>query len=402
MSVPGPSLQPPQPKKIPNISYFAVLYFLVLIEVLCMSVYAHKVSMKWHFWITVLLINFGVIVFAYFIDEWMGETERFRFEQSPDRIICGMAQALPNTGDKIYKRPAQCCAKDKTGFTGYHEMTPNNFQYRPDSGCSSGNSKSKYADTITPQTNCNYEPSKVVENYGDNDLVSKLKDLNVDFYYGDYCGHCQTMKKMLKEAGAEKAVNYKDTSKINLPKGVLGVPHSVSNKTGKTVTGARNSLKELVDALSVNEGYAGSNDLKQKLKELDIDIYYSPACGYCKMLLKSLEEKGVKDVVNLKNTSNNKLPVGVEGVPYSSSNVTKKTATGYMDLEKLVEKLSGSENFEYLKGDEACCDDYYKYDQYLVPGKEVHESLAGGNPNYCNSNCSLKNPGRKNSGILGV
>ena len=59
----------------PNVSYFAVLYFLFLIEVLCMGVYGHKLGVKWHFWLTAITLTFVFIVFAYFIDYWMGNKE---------------------------------------------------------------------------------------------------------------------------------------------------------------------------------------------------------------------------------------------------------------------------------------------------------------------------------------
>ena len=397
----------------PNVSYFAVLYFLFLIEVLCMGVYGHKLGVKWHFWLTAITLTFVFIVFAYFVDSWMGNKESFRFEVSPDKKLCDLARVLPNTGEKIYPSPKMCCPKDRMGYGGKHEMSLNNWPYRADATCNAGADKGRYADTATPQANCEYKGD--VENFEgrDKDLLAQLKELDVDFYYGDYCGFCHQMKEMLKKAGADKVVNFKNTKDKNNkpPDGVAGVPCSVSNTTKAMAVGAQRSVKELVDKLSKKENFHeqsngkpnGGNDLRSKLKALDIDFYHNDGCGFCTMAKKLLKDNGCEDAVNYKKD----VPKGVAGVPHFRSKVTGQQLTGYpKTLENLLAKLGAKtqvkENYKNLRGNEVCCNDYYEYEKYLVPGVKVEQTLAGGNPNYCNGNCQRKHSGQTSSGILGV
>ena len=90
------------------------------------------------------------------------------------------------------------------------------------------------------------------------------------------------------------------------------------------------------------ENYGGS-----KLKDLNVDMFYSANCGHCAKLKKTLEKAGELENVNLKNVNKaehsaemKKLNLGA-GVPALYSRTTKKKQIGNPGtVEALVAKLS--------------------------------------------------------------
>ena len=88
------------------------------------------------------------------------------------------------------------------------------------------------------------------------------------------------------------------------------------------------------------------DDKKKKMKDLNVVMFYSNECGYCKHALDMLKEAGVLEEVTLKNTSTHKLPKNANGVPHFESITTKLTQTGKpSSVDALINKLSVKEKF---------------------------------------------------------
>ena len=84
-----------------------------------------------------------------------------------------------------------------------------------------------------------------------------------------------------------------------------------------------------------------------KLKDLQVDVYYSGSCGHCSSLLKALKDAGETENVTLKNVSDPKHSAEMKkhklggGVPAMRSNTTGKTQIGNPGtVDALVAKLS--------------------------------------------------------------
>jgi hypothetical protein len=84
-----------------------------------------------------------------------------------------------------------------------------------------------------------------------------------------------------------------------------------------------------------------------KLKDLQVDVYYTKYCGHCKALLKALKDAGETENVTLKDVSDPKHSAEMKkhklggGVPAMRSNTTSKTQIGNPgNVDALVAKLS--------------------------------------------------------------
>ena len=80
------------------------------------------------------------------------------------------------------------------------------------------------------------------------DLENIVKKLNIDFYSNDRCGFCNKSKKLFTDENVINSMNIKNNQR--LPNGANGYPHFYSNTTGRSHTGAPNSVKMLIDKLS--------------------------------------------------------------------------------------------------------------------------------------------------------
>tara|TARA_B100000131_G_scaffold316972_2_gene358073 strand:- start:288 stop:902 length:615 start_codon:yes stop_codon:yes gene_type:complete len=86
------------------------------------------------------------------------------------------------------------------------------------------------------------------ENNNDNSLVSKIKNLDIEFYSNDRCGFCHRSKDLFLQEGVIEYMTVKENQP--LPDGVEGFPHFISRKTGKGHTGAPSSVESLINRLS--------------------------------------------------------------------------------------------------------------------------------------------------------
>lgn len=127
-------------------------------------------------------------------------------------------------------------------YNGWQQMVPGRFV--PTSG----------ANHIVPSHRENWctQRSFCRENYGN----SKLRDLQVDVYYSDSCGHCKSLLKALKDAGETENVTLKDVSdpkhSAEMRKHNLGggVPAARSRVNGNTQIGNPGTVEALVAKLS--------------------------------------------------------------------------------------------------------------------------------------------------------
>ena len=259
-------------------------------------------------------------------------------------------------------------------------------------------------------------------NPGDLDiLISKLKDgqensdnmnnlrndfnrLKIKMYYKDQCGYCQQAKEMLMNNNLLDLVRLVDATKNELPQGVDGVPYFVSETTGKSLVGRPQNIVVLVKELDGEDNK--DSGLKDVLKNLNITMYYSDNCMFCHKMKDALQEKGLLDAVKLVDVKDGGMPQDAQGVPHFVSEKTGKSASGYMEIEKLIDQLSLRENFststtaimphflreinmnsmnknlENVTTKEDYVDynrfdnNYYKYNDYSKTGAEVVSTLA--------------------------
>ena len=219
------------------------------------------------------------------------------FQVSPKRQLGMLEGVLPTNDNEIYapslNYPVQgagiTCSKPYVGYEGDFEMTvgrwknsgwsrpdafaynPSQFAPTPTGNCGTGMCNNVCTPENVGDAYSNHiflpnQPKDVqlgmknyyVEQYGNN----AVKDLDIIMYYSNGCGFCTQAKKMLKQAGVADFITFYNSREHPLPKGVNGVPHFVSKKTGKSKTGAPRSVEDLVEALSVKENFGNYYEFK--------------------------------------------------------------------------------------------------------------------------------------------
>jgi glutaredoxin len=233
---------------------------------------------------------------------------------------------------------------------------PSNKEIRPFPGLGPG------PVTPTPKPinrSCPTENLPIVEGFNDTqDVTRKLKSLNILFFC-DMSGNCPHSKRFMVEMSkqlsepVDKVFIMKDISASEQNKqmftnyGGYATPYFFSLKTNKSVTGYVQNASQLESMLKgiLKEGYANeNNDMKGKVKELDIVMFSSPHCGFCKMMKEVLKKHNLEDVIeiveDLDNSNYKHMKGQVRGFPTMMSKKTGKTSVGYSDnVAILIEKL---------------------------------------------------------------
>ena len=85
--------------------------------------------------------------------------------------------------------------------------------------------------------------------------VDALRNLDVNVLLSKTCGHCKTFRNLLEKENASNAVkiyynNDPEANAVFSKYSFNGVPFMFSAKTGKYITGAPNSISQLVQSLS--------------------------------------------------------------------------------------------------------------------------------------------------------
>jgi glutaredoxin len=145
------------------------------------------------------------------------------------------------------------------------------------------------------------------------DLKTKIKNLNLLIYVDTQnCGHCQNMKKLLRQNDLLDVVELKEiTIPCNrqelLSLGGQGVPFILSRNLGTSVTGVPPNLEGLVVMLRQQKKPQESKippHLEKKLKDLKLVIYVSDMCSHCKMYKQFINENGIRHLFKIVNVAN--------------------------------------------------------------------------------------------------
>jgi len=193
-------------------------------------------------------------------------------------------------------------------------------------------------------------PSPSVEGYASS-IQDRLKDLDVHVFVSNSCGFCKKLMDFLRQKGVLDQVTIRDTAdpqnqQLFQKLGGNGVPFFYSTKTHKTFAGFVPDLEVIVGRLSgpvSKEGY--EDGTRMKLKDLNVVVYGSDACHYCKKLQHMLHKEGVLDVITYKNVKDPMVMQELSGLkgtglPFIVSLKTHKTSTGLSSsVNELIQKL---------------------------------------------------------------
>lgn len=205
----------------------------------------------------------------------------------------------------------------------------------------------KKMESTTPKPNmnqktCNVENMPIVERFNHDD---SLKDLDIILFVDKKCKFC--MKQLhhpFSKHFQQKDIKIRENKQMFTNHGGFATPYFVSKKTNKTFTGVLDSPQKVIQALSSKEHFSTgtTNSIQQKIKDLDIVVYSSPACPHCtnfKSLCKSENVlpsmRFVEDISQMKDVKD------IKGFPTIVSNQTKKSITGAPpNLQTLADYLS--------------------------------------------------------------
>jgi len=213
--------------------------------------------------------------------------------------------------------------------------------------------------TPTPQPSmrsCATENLPIVEGFK-GDVTQMLKDLKILFFC-DMSGKCPYSKKFMMEMSKQlsepitKVFMMKDISESEQNKqmftnyGGYATPYFFSLKTNKSVTGYVDSAGKLLHLLKgiLKEGYSHDGDMKKHWKDLEVVMFSSPHCGYCKMMKEALKKHDLDSVMEIVEDMDHSpyrhMKGSIRGYPTMMSKKTGKTSTGYSDnIMMLIEKM---------------------------------------------------------------
>lgn len=171
------------------------------------------------------------------------------------------------------------------------------------------------------------------------DLRKELKNLKVVMFTQDGCKFCADVLKDLqlkKMCPNIKILNLKDKANLKLFQmyGGRAVPFFVSETSKRTFTGHPKNLSTLYAHLKhVDAAAAPANDIKTRIKDMDIHILVSDRCGYCRRLRSMLDANGLTDVVRIYRDNDPEAAYvfgqfQYDGVPFIVSTKTGKHITG--------------------------------------------------------------------------
>lgn len=201
----------------------------------------------------------------------------------------------------------------------------------------------KRKESTTPQPNMNQKTCKVenmpiVERYDNKD---RLKNLDIILFVDKKCKFCiKQLNQPFSKHFQLKDIKDVENKQMFTNHGGFATPFFVSKKTNKTFTGVLDSPDKVIKALSLKENF--STDIQQKVKDLDIIVYSSPACPHCtnfKSLCKSENVLSSMDFVE--DISQMRDVKDIKGFPTIVSKKTNKNMTGAPpNLQTLVDYLS--------------------------------------------------------------
>lgn len=189
----------------------------------------------------------------------------------------------------------------------------------------------------------------------------ELRDMDVLFFMSPSCGWCQKMKGVMEKENTIGDVKLVDVTK---PEGLelakqygsidKGVPSFVSKKLKTGTVGFKETTAELIQSLKKAKDSPqpdvppmNPEEALKKIADLQVVLFTSPTCGWCKKAKEALGEAGVADYVEVVDisTPDGKALVQQQipefrGVPVAKSKVTGKISTGYKAVPQLIAELS--------------------------------------------------------------
>jgi len=192
-----------------------------------------------------------------------------------------------------------------------------------------------------------------------------LKELEVTMFMSPKCKYCQGMMETLKKEGVTDQLEIVDitnkegaeyAAKFGADK--QPIPSFISKKFKTGAVGQRESVKDLVEALTPKEGPSsappagnGSGDLKTDIQTLQVFLFARDGCGYCAKAKEACNNANVMDVIQVvdittpegQQLAGKMIPPGVNGVPVWVSGVTKRHVVGFNpnggSIEQVVNQL---------------------------------------------------------------
>jgi glutaredoxin len=185
-----------------------------------------------------------------------------------------------------------------------------------------------------------------------------LTDLQIHLFVQDGCKFCVHAKQFLKQNHIENQVmihDLKDSYNLDLFKKFKGqaIPFFISLKTMKSFTGVPKSISDLISKLSVMTHSPSvmthspsSMSLPQMIQNLQLEMFFSTHCSYCKKLRSLLQQSNLLNFVKIyyendQATHDIAKKYKIQGFPFILSRKTGKHITGAPpSIQQLISALS--------------------------------------------------------------
>lgn len=180
-----------------------------------------------------------------------------------------------------------------------------------------------------------------------------IKDLDIEVFLDTKnCPHSQSMMKMLEQHGLVHLVtiyhvNNPEIRNMLIQKGGNGVPFLYSKTSGAHLTGMPPHLNALVNTLNTKKQPVTPSlnpEVVEKLKQLDIVVYTTDSCHYCKLYKQFIYSQGLRphikmiDVNNKADTMNDDFLKTNQLTAYPFT-VSKSLRTSFPGLPKSVDEI---------------------------------------------------------------
>ena len=192
-------------------------------------------------------------------------------------------------------------------------------------------------------------------------VANDIKDLDVVFFMKPSCPYCQNMMKIFQKEGTlnlYKIVNAESEEGEKLVKmfGVDSFPSFISIKLKTGTKGEKDSSKTIVTELKnvkppekfTDQGSPEINQIKIKIKELNIIMFKSDNCGHCKKMLETLRSNDLDSLIHIVDIQSpeamkllNEFGITAdEGVPMFYSVTLKKKVIGARPVDQLINEFT--------------------------------------------------------------
>lgn len=201
-------------------------------------------------------------------------------------------------------------------------------------------------------------PAPIKEMYSDPNTINNLSELAMVIYVDQAkCDLCKEMVRMCEENNLYDQVMIKDISDKRakdemISRGGRGVPFTYSESTGKSVTGLPPDVNTLVHTLVSQATHSPVTippALVNKIRSLDLVIYTSDDCDYCKHYRNFLEQHNLLPYVTIIDINNENHTRGdaylkthqLPGYPFTYSKTLKTSFPGAVNnIDEIIYNLT--------------------------------------------------------------